>query len=240
MSILKTLLIIFVILVLIKLGLDFSENLFVLREGMHNKDTNKKDDKIENIPTPHTQKRVNDARVVPDDSINHKYKKYIPANLDELPLKTAQLKKMGRDFLLNEGQKRKKELTVNDEDAKIIGRMVWSVYTAEVEQKRSGSPKSHDELVVRETQLIDKVNSLLKNGKKLMVDNQAANVESDGITKDHTTKQTNNMFTDIPQTHSRHTHPVTKSDYLPIVSIGAPLDPNAYPRPYDSLMSLFK
>lgn len=216
MNILKTLFTMFVVLVIMKMIFDFlcvgTNNIM---EGMKNKDHNdhthcddKKED--EQIPKANPHMAQNTARDVPDDSVNHKYKKYVPSDLDELPVKAMQYEEIGRDFLKDESKKRKKHSPkLDNRDAEVLGKMVWRTYVAEIEQKRKNSPKARDEVMSREIHLMNKVSEIMKSesdhhkgkGKKHQsVANQASSVSSRCSPKDHKYKQTSNMFTHVPKT----------------------------------------
>ena len=214
MNILKTLFTMFIVLVIAKMILDFlcigSSNII---EGMENKekDEEKKEEKEEKeqIPKANPHMAQNTARNVPDDSVNHKYKKYVPSDLDELPVKAKQYEEIGRDFLKDEARKRKKHLPkLDNRDAKVLGKMVWRTYVAEMDQKRKNSPKAKDEVMSREIELMNKVSETMKSesdhhkgkGKKHhSIANQASSVSSRCSPKDHKSHHTTNMFTHIPK-----------------------------------------
>ena len=213
MNILKTLITIFIVLVIAKTILDFicigSNNIL---EGMDNKEkkehTEKKNEK-EQFPKANPHMAQNNTRKVPDDSINHKYKKYIPSNLDELPVKPKQYEEIGRDFLKDESEKRKKQTPkLDSHDAELLGKMVWRTYVAEIDQKRKNSPKAKDDVMSREIHLMNKVSEIIKSdtdhhkgkGKKQhSVANQASSISSRCSPKTHKTIHTVNMFTHIPK-----------------------------------------
>ena len=58
---------------------------------------------------PHGEFKPNEqhssGRRVPDDSKHHKYKKYIPKDLDQLPLTRGVYAEIGKDFLKDEVKK---------------------------------------------------------------------------------------------------------------------------------------
>ena len=217
MNILKTLFTMFVVLVIAKMIMEFlcigSNNTM---EGMTNKEKeeHKKEEKKEEkkekeqIPSANPHMAQNTARNVQDDSVNHKYKKYVPSNLDELPVKPKQYEMIGRDFLKDEAGKRKKKAPkLDNRDAEVLGKMVWRTYVAEVDQKRKNSPKAKDEIMSREIQLMNKVSEIMKSesdhhkgkGKKHhSIANQASSVSSRCSPKDHKSQHTSNMFTHIP------------------------------------------
>ena len=215
MNILKALFTMFIVLVIVKMVLDFlcvgSGNVM---EGMENKEEKEeKDEKDkeekEQIPKANPHMAQNTARNVHDDSIHHKYKKYVPSNLDELPVKAKQYEEIGRDFLNDEAKKRKKTTPkLDNRDAEVLGKMVWRTYVAEIEQKRKNSPKAKDEVLSREIQLMNKVSEIMKSetdhhkgkGKKhKSIANQASSVSSRCSPKDHKSQHTANMFTHIPK-----------------------------------------
>jgi hypothetical protein len=210
MNILKTLFTMFVVLVIAKMILDFlcigSNNIM---EGMENKKKEEKNEEKEQIPNANPHMAQNSSKNVPDDSVNHKYKKYVPSNLDELPVKAKQYEEIGRDFLKDEAKKRKKHSPkLGNRDAEVLGKMVWRTYVAEMDQKRKNSPKAKDEVMSREIQLMNKVSEIMKSesdhhkgkGKKHhSVANQASSVSSRCSPKDHKSHHTTNMFTHIPK-----------------------------------------
>ena len=213
MNILKILFVVLIILVVIRMGLDFFDIQLSMKEGMTNKKkcTSKKEkvDNKEQFPKANPHMAQNTGRKVPDNSIQHKYKKYAPNDLDELPVKSKQYIEMGKNFLEDESRKRKEKIPqINNSDAEVLGKMVWRTYVAEMEQKRSNSPKAHDEVLSREIQLMNKISELLKSesdhhkgkGKKHQsITNQASSVSSRCAPKHHIPQHTNNMYTHIPK-----------------------------------------
>ena len=148
------------------------------------------------------------GRRVPDDSHQHKYKKFIPDDLDQLPLTQRVYEEMGRDFIKDESKKRgiKKTPGIHDSEAEILGKMVWRVYAAEMEQKRSKSPKANDQLLEREIQLLNEVSKIMKSesdhhkgkGKKHKgITNQASQVPQHGERTEVSTRTTN-MYGYVP------------------------------------------
>lgn len=211
MNILKTLFCILVMLVGVRLLLDFLNINLSMKEGMENKkkcNPKKEKAKKEQFPKANPSMAQNTGRKVPDDSEQHKYKKYTPSDLEELPVKPAQYIKMGKDFLKDESSKRKEKMpNINNPEAEVLGKMVWRTYVAEMEQKRANSPKAHDEVLSREIELMNKVSSLMKSesdhhkgkGKKHhAITNQASSVSSRCSPKHHVSPKTNNMYSHIP------------------------------------------
>jgi hypothetical protein len=158
---------------------------------------------------PH--KHHSSGRRVPDDSNNHKYKKFIPDKLDQLPLTKRVYEEIGRDFMKDEAKKRgiKKSPGIHDSEAEILGKMVWRVYAAEIEQKRASSPKANDQLLEREIQLLNEVSKLMKSetdhhkgkGKKHKgITNQASKVPQCGSAGFHVDSRTTNMYSYTPPT----------------------------------------
>jgi len=210
MNVLKTLFTIFVILVIVKMSMDFlcigSKNII---EGMKNKEEKKEKEEKEQFPKANPHMAQNKSANVPDDSSNHRYKKYVPSNLDDLPVKPKQYEEIGRDFLKDEAEKRKKNTPkLHNRDAEVLGKMVWRTYVAEVDQKRKNSPKAKDEVMSREINLMNKVSEILKSesdhhkgkGKKHnSIANQASSVSSRCSPKTHTSNHTSNMFTHVPK-----------------------------------------
>ena len=210
MNILKTLFAIFVFLVILKMILDFfSINLNTI-EGMQNKEEDCEcEDEKEQIPKAHPHMAQNKGRNVPDDSVNHKYKKYVPSDLDELPVKSSQYVKIGEDFLKDEAKKRKEKMPhLKKPEAENLGKMVWRVYVAEMDQKRKNSPKAKDEVMSREIQLMNQVSHIMQSesdhhkgkGKKHhSITNNAKEVSRHCNSKSHAPKRTANMYTHIPR-----------------------------------------
>ena len=236
MNILKTLFTIFIILVIIKMFLDFlsigNKNIIEGMESKKNDDLNecdkhnsKKDkhhslgsDKSKKLDQhehshPHGEFKPNEhrssGRRVPDDSKHHKYKKYIPKDLDQLPLTRGVYAEIGKDFLKDEVKKRKsKSPHLNEYDAEVLGKMVWRTYVAEMEEKRARSPAAKDQVLEREIQLMNKVSQIMKSesdhhkgkGKKHhSITKQASSVSSRCSPKTHKSHHTSNMFTHIPK-----------------------------------------
>ena len=143
------------------------------------------------------------GRRVPDDSHSHKYKKFIPDKLDQLPLTKSVYEEIGRDFVKDEAKKRGvKSPGIHDSEAEVLGKMVWRVYAAEVEQKRKSSPKANDQLLEREIQLLNKVSKIMKSdtdhhkgkGKKHKgITNQASSISKCGP-RHYTDSRTNNLY----------------------------------------------
>jgi len=138
---------------------------------------------------------------VPDNTKNNKYKKFIPDDLDQLPLRKEVYEQIGRDFMKDEAKSRGITTPpMHDSEAEVIGKMVWRVYAAEIEQKRANSPKANDEVLSREIQLLNKVSTLVKTetghhrGKKHQtIAKQATSVPQCG-SKLHSPHRTTNMF----------------------------------------------
>ena len=119
-------------------------------------------DKQHPIPRPH--RKHGTGRNVPDNMDNHKYKKFIPNQRDGMAISREMYEKIGKKFIKNEAEgKGITTPSMNDSEAEVLGRMVWRTYVAEIEKKRSNSPKSVDEIIQREIQLYDKVSDIMKN-----------------------------------------------------------------------------
>jgi hypothetical protein len=146
----------------------------------------------------------NHGRRVPDDSHSHKYKRFIPDKLDQLPLTKRVYEEIGKDFMKDEAKKRGvKSPGIHDSEAEVLGKMVWRVYAAEIEQKRKSSPKANDQLLEREIQLLNKVSKIMKSdtdhnkgkGRKHKgITNQASSVSSCGPRHYVDSSRTNNLY----------------------------------------------
>ena len=144
------------------------------------------------------------GRRVPDDSHSHKYKRFIPDKLDQLPLTKRVYEEIGKDFMKDEAKKRGvKSPGIHDSEAEVLGKMVWRVYAAEVEQKRKSSPKANDQLLEREIQLLNKVSKIMKSdtdhnkgkGRKHKgITNQASSVSKCGPRHYVDSSRTNNLY----------------------------------------------
>jgi len=144
------------------------------------------------------------GRRVPDDSHSHKYKRFIPDKLDQLPLTKRVYEEIGKDFMKDEAKKRGvKSPGIHDSEAEVLGKMVWRVYAAEVEQKRKSSPKANDQLLEREIQLLNKVSKIMKSdtdhnkgkGRKHKdITNQASSVSNCGPRHYVDSSRTNNLY----------------------------------------------
>lgn len=130
---------------------------------------------------PHEHNKKGGGARVP--SHNHKYKKFFPNHLD-VPLSRQKYEEIGKDFIKDQSKSKGiATVPIHDHEAEILGKMVWRVYAAEIEQKRANSPKANDEVLSREIQLLNKVSTILKSesdhnkGKKRKsVTNQASDV----------------------------------------------------------------
>ena len=146
----------------------------------------------------------NHGRRVPDDSHSHKYKRFIPDKLDQLPLTKRVYEEIGKDFMKDEAKKRGvKSPGIHDSEAEVLGKMVWRVYAAEIEQKRKSSPKANDQLLEREIQLLNKVSKIMKSdtdhnkgkGRKHKgITNQASSVSKCGPRHYVDSSRTNNLY----------------------------------------------
>lgn len=153
-------------------------------------------------PRPHEHhNKHGSGRRVPDNMEHSKYKKFLPSNLDELPISREMYEEIGKDFIKDEANtKGIKSPYIHDSEAEVLGRMVWRVYVAEMEQKRANSPKAEDDVMQREIKLLNKITTIMKNdtdghrGKKCQpVASQASAVSS--CNPHHSThKRTTNQF----------------------------------------------
>jgi hypothetical protein len=137
---------------------------------------------------------------------HQKYKKFIPSNLD-VPLSRQKYEEIGKDFIKDQAKsKGVSPVPIHDHEAEILGKMVWRVYAAEMEQKHANSPKAKDEVLSREIQLLNKVSTIFKSesdhhkgkGKKHnSVTNQASDVPQCG-SKIYRQTRTNNLYGYVP------------------------------------------
>jgi len=112
---------------------------------------------------PHPHRRHGKGRRVPNNMDNNRYKKFIPSDLDELAISREMYEEIGKDFMKDEARKKGVNLPyIHDSEAEVLGRMVWRVYVAEIDQKRANSPKAADEVIQREIQLLNKVSKIMK------------------------------------------------------------------------------
>ena len=144
--------------------------------------------KYENDPCsggkPHPHKRHHHGRRVPDNMRHSRYKKFVPSDLDEMPVTKEMYEEIGKDFMQDEARLKGKTLPyIHDHEAEVLGRMVWRVYVAEMQQKLANSPKAADEVMEREIQLMEKVGHIMKTetdhhkGKKHQsIASQASNI----------------------------------------------------------------
>ena len=86
-------------------------------------------------------------------------------------------------------------------EAEVLGRLVWRVYTAEIEQKRANSPKSQEEVLERETSLLNKVSQILRSQTDYTRSNKggstiqcAKEVNGRYLSNNYTHGRTSNMF----------------------------------------------
>lgn len=112
---------------------------------------------------PHPHKKHHHGRRVPDNMHHSRYKKFVPSDLDEMPVTKEMYEEMGKDFMRDEARLKGKSLPyIHDHEAEVLGRMVWRVYVAEMQQKLANSPKAADEVLQREIQLMEKVGKIMK------------------------------------------------------------------------------
>ena len=111
-------------------------------------------------PRPHH--KHGSGRRVPDNMDHSKYKKFLPSNLDELPISREMYEEIGKDFIKDEANSKGVQSPyIHDSEAEVLGRLVWRVYVAEMEQKRANSPKAEDEVMQREIQLLNPLMAIL-------------------------------------------------------------------------------
>ncbi len=133
-------------------------------------------------PQPH--RKHGHGRRVPDNMHHSRYKKFVPSDLDEMPVTKEMYEEIGKDFMRDEASLKGKSLPyIHDHEAEVLGRMVWRVYVAEMQQKLANSPKAADEVMQREIQLLEKVSHIMKSetdhhkGKKHQsIASQASNI----------------------------------------------------------------
>ncbi len=133
---------------------------------------------------PHPHKKHGRGRRVPDNMHHSRYKKFVPSDLDEMPVTKEMYEEIGKDFMRDEASLKGKSLPyIHDHEAEVLGRMVWRVYVAEMQQKLANSPKAADEVMQREIQLLEKVSHIMKTetdhhkGKKHQsIASQASNI----------------------------------------------------------------
>ena len=154
--------------------------------------------------TKHHHKHHSHGKRVPDDSNQHKYKKFIPDDLDQLPLTKRVYEEIGKDFMKDEAKKRGINAPgIHDSEAEVLGKMVWRVYAAEIEQKRASSPKANDQLLEREIQLLNKVSKIMKSEtehhkgkvkKHKGITNHASHISKCGPRHYVDSSRTNNLY----------------------------------------------
>jgi hypothetical protein len=133
---------------------------------------------------PHPHRKHGHGRRVPDNMHHSRYKKFVPSDLDEMPVTKEMYEEIGKDFMRDEASLKGKSLPyIHDHEAEVLGRMVWRVYVAEMQQKLANSPKAADEVMQREIQLLEKVSHIMKSetdhhkGKKHQsIASQASNI----------------------------------------------------------------
>ena len=180
-----------------------------------NTDLKSKKEKREFEPSPRSLNKssniVNELKVmenkvgkehrVPDNMQDHKYKKFIPHDLDHNSLNREKYEAIGKNFIKDEAKsKRVKPPPIHDSEAEILGRMVWRVYAAEMEEKRTKSQKAKDAVMEQEIQLLSKVSEFMKNetdqhkGKKHQGLGCHASEVPNNSPKHYPSKRTDNMF----------------------------------------------
>ena len=289
-------------------------------------------------PTPHNTgqngwfPKINIRSNVYNNMQYHRYHRYFSSDLDHRSISREKYEEIGRRFIKEESDiKGVSTPPILDSEAEVLGRMVWRVFIAEIEEKRSQSPKAKENVMEQETELLNKVSNIMKNetdnhmGKKHQgLGCQASDVPDNGP-KYYPSKRTDNMFGCRPNDgnnvkrkkgyafeghpvsglpryydqssaiehcfkdhrcggvnynsttgeyslmpkhsrlikkknftafikkdyHNRHQggqryhwrdgydNDSSNTSYQPITGIGSPVDPNSFPRPYDSLMDLF-
>ena len=188
-----------------------------------------------------THKKSGVAR---DPNDSYKYKKFISSNLD-VPLSRQAYEEIGKDFIKDQTKSTGvSPPLIQDHEAEILGKMVWRVYVAEIEQKRANSAQANDEVLSREIQLLNKVSTILKSesdhhkgqGKKCKsITNQASEVPQSG-SKMYKQMRTNNLYGQNGDSYQ----PITGIGFSGSQCVNGKLrNPNARPRPYNSLMNVF-
>ncbi len=133
---------------------------------------------------------------------SHRYKQWIPDHLDKTHITQSDYEKIGKKFIADEARSRGIHAPpVLDSEAEVLGRLVWRVYMAEIEQKRANSPKSHEELIDRETSLLDKVSQIMRSQTDYTSSNKCASiiqcakeVNSQYLSNNYTHGRTTNMY----------------------------------------------
>ena len=133
---------------------------------------------------------------------NSKYHKFIPSNLDEMSITKEMYEEMGKDFIRDESRLKGGSIPyIHDSEAEVLGRMVWRVYVAEMQQKLANSPKAADAVMEREIQLMDKTSKIMKSetgnhkGKKHhSIANQASNIPGSCNPFSVPSRRTTNQF----------------------------------------------
>jgi hypothetical protein len=159
------------------------------------------------VPTPHNTEqhisipKMNIGSNVYNNMQEHKYKKFIPDDLDHNSLNREKYEAIGKNFIKDEAKsKGVKPPPIHDSEAEILGRMVWRVYAAEMEEKRTKSQKAKDAVMEQEIQLLSKVSKFMKNetdhhkGKKHQGLGCNASEVPDNSPKHYPSKRTDNMF----------------------------------------------
>jgi len=131
---------------------------------------------------------------------SHRYKQWIPDHLDKTHITQSDYEKIGKKFIADEARSRSIHAPpVLDSEAEVLGRLVWRVYTAEIEQKRANSPKSHEELVDRETSLLNKVSQIMRSQTDYTSSNKCASIIQ-------CAKEVNGQYLSNNYTHGRTTN----------------------------------
>ena len=174
---------------------------------------------------PKHHKAHHSGHQVPDNMQDHKYKKFISDGLDHNSLNREKYERIGKNFMKDEARSKGVNMPpIHDSEAEILGKMVWRVYAAEMEEKRTRSQKAKDSVMDKEIQLLSKVSQIMKNetdhhkGKKHQgLGCQASDVPNNSP-KYYYSQRTDNMFGYSPSNandvkreegHAFEGHPVT-------------------------------
>ena len=108
---------------------------------------------------------------------------------------------IGKNFIRDEARIKGSSLPyIHDSEAEVLGRMVWRVYVAEMDQKLANSPKAADEVMQREIQLLDRVSTIMKSetdhhkGKKHQSLATQASTIPGCNPRHHPSRRTSNQF----------------------------------------------
>ena len=171
------------------------------------------------------------------------------------PPTRPQLEKMGRKFLKDESDKKGIfPPKILDSEAEVLGRMIWRVYQAELQQTNNNNSKSREETWEKETKLLHNLSKILRthtennkiNKKTQSLVENSTEVNPGDYPTTHSKRTTNNQFGQSPQNNNQEMQQAASllsgappiGPYQQFKPTNKPRNPNLEPKPFLSTWSI--